>query len=142
MRARWIELRTPRSADRVRSPWRTGDQHDSERAGLRRLVAESGGRVVPIQGIHEAAAAFGSILAEGNPVRLSGQDSERGTFSQRHAQFIDQVDEHIFTPLNNLDRQQAKFEVAENIPRLKRNQPDAVILDIKLGWFNCLDLFF
>ena len=60
----WIELRTPRSDDRVRSPWRTGDQHDTERAGLRRLVAESGGRVVPIQDIDEAAAAFGSILTE------------------------------------------------------------------------------
>ncbi|MFQ5350414.1 MAG: VWA domain-containing protein [Thermoanaerobaculia bacterium] len=60
----WIELRTPRSDDRVRSPWRTDDQHDVERAGLRRLVAESGGRVVPIQGIDDAAGAFGSILEE------------------------------------------------------------------------------
>jgi hypothetical protein len=60
----WIELRTPRSDDRVRSPWRTDDQHDDERAGLRRLVAESGGRVVPIAGLADAAGAFGSILAE------------------------------------------------------------------------------
>ncbi len=60
----WIELRTPRSDDRVRSPWRTDDQHDAERAGLRRLVAESGGRVVPIAGLADAAGAFGSILAE------------------------------------------------------------------------------
>ena len=60
----WIELRTARSDDRVRSPWRTDDQHDAERAGLRRLVADSGGRVVPIEGVADAAGAFGSILAE------------------------------------------------------------------------------
>jgi Ca-activated chloride channel family protein len=60
----WIELRTPRSGDRVRSPWRTDDEHDTERAGLRRLIAESGGRVVPIERIEEAVGAFASILAE------------------------------------------------------------------------------
>ena len=60
----WIELRTPRSDDRVRSPWRTDDQHDAERSGLRRLVAESGGRVVPIESIAAAAGAFASILEE------------------------------------------------------------------------------
>ena len=60
----WIELRTPRSDDRVRSPWRTDDQHDVERAGLRQLIAESGGRVVPIKGLGDAAGAFGSILGE------------------------------------------------------------------------------
>jgi 2-oxoglutarate dehydrogenase E1 component len=48
---------------------------------------------------------------EGFPVRLSGQDSARGTFSQRHCQFIDQVDEHTYTPLNNLDNKQTNFEV-------------------------------
>lgn len=60
----WIELRTARSDDRVRSPWRTDEQHDVERSGLRRLVADSGGRVVPIEGIEGAAEAFGSILGE------------------------------------------------------------------------------
>ncbi len=57
------------------------------------------------------ALAFGSLLLEGFPVRLSGQDSARGTFSQRHCQFIDQKDEHTYTPLNNLSNKQAKFEV-------------------------------
>ena len=60
----WIELRTARSEDRVRSPWRTDQQHDVERAGLRRLVAESGGRVVRIESLAAAGEAFGSILAE------------------------------------------------------------------------------
>ncbi|MBT5896027.1 MAG: 2-oxoglutarate dehydrogenase E1 component, partial [Rhodospirillaceae bacterium] len=57
------------------------------------------------------ALAFGSLLLEGFPVRLSGQDSARGTFSQRHCQFIDQMDEHTYTPLNNLSNKQANFEV-------------------------------
>ena len=48
------------------------------------------------------ALAFGSILLDGNPVRLSGQDSERGTFSQRHSVLYDQRDETRYIPLNNL----------------------------------------
>ena len=43
------------------------------------------------------ALAFGSLLLEGHPVRLSGQDSERGTFSQRHSVLIDQVRRRIVT---------------------------------------------
>jgi len=60
------------------------------------------------------ALAFGTLLFEGFPVRLSGQDSARGTFSQRHAQFIDQADEHIYEPLSNLDPKQASFEVVNS----------------------------
>ncbi len=45
------------------------------------------------------ALAFGSLLSEGYGVRLSGQDSGRGTFSQRHAVWVDQVDEHKYVPL-------------------------------------------
>jgi 2-oxoglutarate dehydrogenase E1 component len=50
------------------------------------------------------AMAFGSLLAEGNHVRLSGQDVERGTFSQRHALLHDQNDERQYVPLNHLVR--------------------------------------
>ena len=57
------------------------------------------------------ALAFGTLMLEGFPVRLSGQDSARGTFSQRHSQFIDQVNEDVYTPLSNLDPKQAEFEV-------------------------------
>ena len=57
------------------------------------------------------ALAFGSLLVESFPVRLSGQDSARGTFSQRHSVLTDQEDEHPYTPLNHLDPQQANFEV-------------------------------
>ncbi|MEZ5812553.1 MAG: 2-oxoglutarate dehydrogenase E1 component [Rhizobiaceae bacterium] len=61
------------------------------------------------------ALAFGSILAEGNPVRLSGQDSERGTFSQRHSVLYDQRDERRYIPLNNLTASQANYEVINSM---------------------------
>ena len=57
------------------------------------------------------ALAFGSLLLEGNAVRLSGQDSERGTFSQRHSVLTDQENETKYTPLNNLRFGQAPYEV-------------------------------
>jgi 2-oxoglutarate dehydrogenase E1 component len=46
--------------------------------------------------------AFATLLDEGFPVRLSGQDSVRGTFTQRHSDVIDQTTEEHYTPLNNL----------------------------------------
>merc|ERR1711965_643430 len=58
--------------------------------------------------------AFGSLLLEGNPVRLSGQDSGRGTFSQRHSVFVDQFTEERYTPLANLGPEQAMFEVIDS----------------------------
>jgi len=60
------------------------------------------------------ALAFGTLLAEGTPVRLSGQDSGRGTFSQRHSVLIDQSNENKYVPLNNLGGTQAKFEVIDS----------------------------
>ncbi|PWB70438.1 MAG: 2-oxoglutarate dehydrogenase E1 component [Holophagae bacterium] len=53
--------------------------------------------------------AFGSLLAEGLPVRLSGQDSIRGTFSQRHAAWFDTKNQEIYIPLNNIREGQARF---------------------------------
>ncbi|MAW89034.1 MAG: 2-oxoglutarate dehydrogenase E1 component [Phyllobacteriaceae bacterium] len=61
------------------------------------------------------ALAFGSILLEGNPVRLSGQDCERGTFSQRHSVLYDQRDETRYIPLNNLGSSQANYEVINSM---------------------------
>ncbi|MBN9037457.1 MAG: 2-oxoglutarate dehydrogenase E1 component [Rhizobiales bacterium] len=61
------------------------------------------------------ALAFGSILMDGNPVRLSGQDSERGTFSQRHSVLYDQRDENRYIPLNHLGPQQAFYEVINSM---------------------------
>ncbi|MEM7644460.1 MAG: 2-oxoglutarate dehydrogenase E1 component [Pseudomonadota bacterium] len=56
------------------------------------------------------ALAFGSLLTEGYPVRLSGQDSTRGTFSQRHSGLVNQETEERYYPLNNIRDGQAHFE--------------------------------
>ena len=60
------------------------------------------------------ALAFGSLLREGFKVRLAGQDSGRGTFSQRHSVFYDQKTENRYTPLNNLSKNQKQFEVIDS----------------------------
>jgi 2-oxoglutarate dehydrogenase E1 component len=61
------------------------------------------------------ALAFGSLLLEGHRVRLSGEDSQRGTFSQRHAVLIDQTNQHEYVPLNNIAPDQARFEVYNSL---------------------------
>ena len=60
------------------------------------------------------ALAFGSLLVEGTPVRLSGQDCGRGTFSQRHAVLTDQANEDKYIPLANLADNQARFEIHDS----------------------------
>ena len=59
--------------------------------------------------------AFGTLLEEGYPVRLVGQDSVRGTFSQRHAGLTDQTSGEKFFPLKNLSKNQAQFEVIDSL---------------------------
>ena len=69
----------------------------------RRKMIEEG------QGLDWAMAehlAFGTLLLDGFPVRLSGQDVQRGTFSQRHAVLVDQENEKRYTPLNHLVKEQ------------------------------------
>ncbi|WP_293900753.1 2-oxoglutarate dehydrogenase E1 component [Phenylobacterium sp.] len=58
--------------------------------------------------------AFASLLDQGYPVRLSGQDSVRGTFVQRHSGFVDQTTEEVYFPLRNLGPGQAHFEVLDS----------------------------
>jgi 2-oxoglutarate dehydrogenase E1 component len=60
------------------------------------------------------ALAFGSLVAEGTPVRLSGQDAGRGTFSQRHAVLHDQDSEQRYISLQHVDPAQATFEVHDS----------------------------
>ncbi|PWN51095.1 putative KGD1-alpha-ketoglutarate dehydrogenase [Violaceomyces palustris] len=60
------------------------------------------------------ALAFGTLALEGNYVRVSGQDVERGTFSQRHAVLHDQENENIYVPLKNLSKDQAPFVVCNS----------------------------
>jgi 2-oxoglutarate dehydrogenase E1 component len=59
--------------------------------------------------------AFATLLNERFPVRLSGQDSERGTFSQRHAVLIDQETERRYTPLKYVSPDQGRFEVINSM---------------------------
>ncbi|MGK7753415.1 MULTISPECIES: 2-oxoglutarate dehydrogenase E1 component [unclassified Roseovarius] len=61
------------------------------------------------------ALAFGSLLTEGYRVRLSGQDSTRGTFSQRHSGLIDQDSEERYYPLNHIREGQAQYEVIDSM---------------------------
>ena len=61
------------------------------------------------------ALAFGTLLDEGHPVRLSGQDSERGTFTQRHSVLNDQETDETYTPLNNIAPDQERYEVINSM---------------------------
>jgi 2-oxoglutarate dehydrogenase E1 component len=61
------------------------------------------------------ALAFGSLLLEGTDIRLAGQDSRRGTFSQRHAVLVDHTDGHEWAPLAHLGPQQGKFWIYDSL---------------------------
>ncbi len=61
------------------------------------------------------ALAFGSLLLEGYPVRLAGQDSTRGTFSQRHSGLVNQETEERYYPLNNIRTGQAHYDVIDSM---------------------------
>ncbi len=78
----------------------------------RREILRDGG---PYDWALAEALAFGSLLLEGTPVRLSGQDSRRGTFSQRHAVFYDAKTHEAHIPLNHLTPDQAKFCVYNSL---------------------------
>ena len=78
----------------------------------RQHAHEQGG---PVDWAFGEALAFGTLLLEGTPVRLSGQDSERGTFSQRHAVLHDVDTRESYVPLNNLDEKQARFCVYNSL---------------------------
>ncbi len=61
------------------------------------------------------ALSFGSLLLEGTPIRLCGQDSRRGTFSQRHAVLYDVETEQPYVPLQHLDPQQGTFSIYDSL---------------------------
>jgi 2-oxoglutarate dehydrogenase E1 component len=78
----------------------------------KRAMVESG------EGVDWATAealAFGSLLLEGHHVRLSGEDTQRGTFSQRHAVLIDQTNQNEYVPLNNVRPKQARIEIFNSL---------------------------
>ncbi|WP_420175351.1 multifunctional oxoglutarate decarboxylase/oxoglutarate dehydrogenase thiamine pyrophosphate-binding subunit/dihydrolipoyllysine-residue succinyltransferase subunit [Luteococcus sp. OSA5] len=59
--------------------------------------------------------AFGSLLMEGRPVRMSGQDSRRGTFSQRFGAIVDRVTNEAYVPLKHLSKDQANFDIYDSL---------------------------
>ncbi len=61
------------------------------------------------------ALAFAGLVDEGHCVRLSGQDCERGTFSQRHSVLYDQITEKRYTPLNNISKDQEEYDVINSM---------------------------
>jgi len=72
--------------------------------------------------------SFGSLLVGGTPVRLSGQDSRRGTFSQRHSIIFDARTGEPYSPLNGLDPKQARFDVYDSL------LSEAAVLGFEFGY--------
>ena len=131
---RWSGLQAVRSTEEDARRGETGVELDTlKRVGLKLATVRDGFNVHKTiqrfmdsrrkmidtgQGIDWATAealAFGTLVDEGSKVRLSGQDCERGTFSQRHSVLIDQESEARFTPLNTIREGQAKYEVINSM---------------------------
>ena len=84
---------------------------------LKRILANRTKTVEEGKGIDMStgeALAFGSLCLEGHHVRVSGQDVERGTFSQRHAVLHDQENENTYTPLKHLSQDQGSFVISNS----------------------------
>jgi 2-oxoglutarate dehydrogenase E1 component len=90
----------------------------------RKVVADGG----PIDWALAEALAFGSLVTEGTPVRLSGQDSSRGTFSQRHAVVVDQVTGQEYASLDHIAETQARFEAYDS------HLSEAAVLGFEYGY--------
>lgn len=90
----------------------------------RKVVAER----LPIDWAMGEVFAFGSLVLEGTRVRLSGQDSSRGTFSHRHAVLVDQDSGEEYTPLDHISEQQARFEVFDSL------LSEAAVLGFEYGY--------
>jgi 2-oxoglutarate dehydrogenase E1 component len=100
-------------------------------AKLRLVLERRAKGVVEGEGIDWALGetlAFGSLLLEGYDVRLSGQDSSRGTFSQRHAVLVDQRSESEYAPLAHLSSSQGRFEVYDSL------LSEAAVLGFEYGY--------
>ena len=78
---------------------------------LERLFQKNRGNLENIDWAHAEALALGTLLEDGVPIRLTGQDSERGTFSQRHAAIYDSKTNERYVPLHELPQANASFDV-------------------------------
>ena len=98
---------------------------------LHRLFDRKAKMIADGEGVDWATAealAFGSLLLEGCPVRFTGQDSARGTFSHRHAVLIDQTTEGRHVPLSHLSQDQAHFEIHDSM------LSEAAVLGFEYGY--------
>ena len=89
----------------------------SENSKITRLMKAKSAMFATGQGFDWGTAenmAFGSLLLEGNPIRMSGQDVRRGTFSHRHAVIIDQETDAAYLPMNHMDEGQATAEIVNS----------------------------
>jgi 2-oxoglutarate dehydrogenase E1 component len=93
-------------------------------AARRKMIEDGAG----IDWATAEALAFGTLLTEGFRVRLSGQDCERGTFSQRHSVLMDQLNEKKYTPLKHISKDQAPFEVINSM------LSEAAVLGFEYGY--------
>ncbi|MGI4753243.1 MAG: 2-oxoglutarate dehydrogenase E1 component [Janthinobacterium lividum] len=82
----------------------------------------------PIDWATAEQLAFASLLISGTNIRLTGQDSGRGTFSHRHSVLHSQVDDTTYTPLNNLSKEQVTYEVADS------NLSEYAVLGFEYGY--------
>lgn len=82
-----------------------------ERALKRRKEALDDSDAPTIEWATAEELAFATVLADGVAIRMTGEDVERGTFSQRHAVFRDAADGHVFLPLQNIPQAKAAFEI-------------------------------
>ncbi len=106
-------------------------EHFNAHRTLQRVIGNRRKMIDEGEGIDWAMAehlAFGTILTDGFPVRLSGQDCERGTFSQRHSVLNDQVNETRYIPLNNISDIQGRYEVINSM------LSEAAVLGFEYGY--------
>lgn len=82
----------------------------------------------PIDWATAEQLAFAILLASGTNIRLTGQDCGRGTFSHRHSVLHNQIDDTTYIPLNNLSKEQAKYEVADS------NLSEYAVLGFEYGY--------
>jgi len=124
----WGSFKHPRKKDIVKCP-RTGVSREKimqigkeinylpkDKKFFRKLIKLVGERVKMLEeGRIDWAMgellAYGTLLEEGHPVRISGQDSERGTFSHRHAAYVVEETGEMYYPLKHLSNEQGKFEI-------------------------------
>jgi 2-oxoglutarate dehydrogenase E1 component len=82
----------------------------------------------PVDWAFAELLAFGSLLLDGTPVRLSGQDSRRGTFSQRHAVYFDYTKGNLYVPLDHLRPDQAPIQIYDSL------LSEAAVLGFEFGY--------